>query len=66
MGRREMRRLYNEKLHSLDRSPNLVRVIKSRRLRGAGHVARMEERRSAFKIMIGTPTGKRLLGSRRR
>ena len=44
------------------RSPNVVRVIKSRRLRWAGHVARMEERRSAFKILTGKLTGKRPLG----
>ena len=44
------------------RSPNIVRVIKSRRLRRAGHVARMEEGRSAFKILTGTPTGKRPFG----
>ena len=43
-------------------SPNIVRVIKSRRLRWAGYVARMEERRSAFKILTGKPTGKRPLG----
>ena len=42
----EWRRLHNEELHSLYRSPNIVRVIKSRRLRCAGHVARMEEDRS--------------------
>ena len=47
----EWRRLHNEELHSLYRSPNMVRVIKSRRLRWAGHVARMEEGRSAFKIL---------------
>ena len=46
----EWRRLHNEELHSLYRSPNIVRVIKSRRLRWAVHVARMEEGRSAFKI----------------
>ena len=44
------------------RSPNIVRVIKSRRLRWAGHVDRMEEGRSAFKILTGKPTGKRPLG----
>ena len=44
------------------RSPNIVRVITSRRLRWAGHVARMEEGRHAFKILTGRPTGKRLLG----
>ena len=44
------RRLHNEELHSLYRSPNIVRVIKSRRLRWTGHVARMEEGRSASKF----------------
>ena len=44
----------------------VVRVIKSRRLRWAGHVARMEEGRSAYKILTGKPTGKRPLGSPRR
>ena len=58
----EWRRLRNEELNSLYRSPNIVRVIKSRRLRWAGHVARMEEGRSAFKILTGKPTGKRPLG----
>ena len=48
------------------RSPNIVRVIKSRRLRWAGHVARMEEGRSAFKMLTGKPTGKRPLGRPRR
>ena len=55
-------RLHNEELHSLYRSPNIVRVIKSRRLRWAGHVARMEEGMNAFKILTGKPTGKRPLG----
>ena len=48
------------------RSPNIVRVIKSRRSLWAGHVARMEECRNAFKIITGKPTGKRPLGSPRR
>ena len=47
-------------------SPNIVRVIKSRRLRWAGHVARMEEGRSAFKILTALSTGKRPLGRHRR
>ena len=47
-------------------SPNIVRVIKSGRLRWAGHVARMEEGRSVFRILRGTSTGKRLLGRPRR
>ena len=50
----------------LYRSPNIVKVIKSRRSRWAGHVARMEESRSAFKILTGKPTGKRPLGRPRR
>ena len=62
----EWRRLHNEELHSLYRSPNIVRVIKSRRLTWAGHVARMEEGRSAFKILTGKPTGMRPLGMPRR
>ena len=48
------------------RSLNIVRVIKSRRLRWAEHVARMEEGRSAFKLLTGKPTGKRPLGRSRR
>ena len=55
----EWRRRHNGELHSLYLSPNIVRVIKPRRLRWAGHVARMEEGRSAFKILTGKPTGKR-------
>ena len=58
----EWKRLHNEELHSLYRSPNIVRVIKCRRLRWAGHIARMEEDRSAFKMLTGIPAGKRLLG----
>ena len=61
-----MRRLHNEELHSLYRSPNIVRVIKSRILRWAGHEAIMEEGRSDFKILTGKPTGKRTLGRPRR
>ena len=49
----EWRRLHSEELHSFYRSPHIVRVIKSRRLRWAGHVARMEEGRTAFKILTG-------------
>ena len=46
--------------------PNIVRVIKSRRLIWAGHIARMEESRSAYKILTGKPTGKEPLETRRR
>ena len=55
----EWRRLQDEELHSFYRSPNIVRVIKSRRLRWADHVARIEEGRSAFYILTGNHTGKR-------
>ena len=48
------------------RSPNIVRVIKSTRLKWAGHVARMELGRCAFKSITGKPTGKRPLGRSRR
>ena len=54
----EWRRLHNEELHSLYCSPNKIRVIKSRRFRWAGHVARMEVSRSAFKILTGKPLGR--------
>ena len=47
-------------------SPNIVRVIKSKRLRREGHIARMEDDRSAFKILTGRPTGKRPSGRPRR
>ena len=62
MGPRGMRMGSGEELHSLYRSPNIVRLIKFRRLRWAGHEARMEEGRSAFKILTGKPTGEGLLG----
>ena len=62
----EWKRLHNEKLHSLYRSTNVFRVIKSRRLRWADHVDKMEEGRSAFKILTGKPIGKRLSGRPRR
>ena len=57
-----LRRLLNEELHSLYRSPNIVREIKSRRLRWAGHVARMEEGKGTFKILTDKPTVKRPWG----
>jgi hypothetical protein len=59
------RKLYNEELHNLYSSPNTIRMIKSRRMRWAGHVARMETR-NAYTILVGKSNGKRLLGRPRR
>ena len=58
----QWRKLHNEELNDLYCSPNIVRVIKSRRLRWAGHVARMEEGRGVHKVLVGKPEGKRPLG----
>jgi hypothetical protein len=55
----EWRRLHNKELYS---SPNIIRVIKSRRLRWAGHVASMVERRGAYRALVGKPEGRRPLG----
>jgi hypothetical protein len=57
---------YNDELHSLYSSPNILRVIKSRRMRWAGHVARMEEGRGVYRVLVGRPEGKRSLGRPRR
>ena len=62
----EWRRLHNEKLNDLYCSPNIVRVIKSRRMRWAGHVARMGEERVVCRVLVGKPEGKRPLGRPRR
>jgi hypothetical protein len=56
------RKLHNDELHNLYPSPNIIRVIKARRLRWAGHVARMGEGRGAYRILVGRPEGKRPLG----
>jgi hypothetical protein len=60
------RKLHNDELHSLYSSPNIVRVIKSRRMRWAGHVARMVEGRGVYRVLVGRPEGKRPLGRPRR
>ena len=61
----EWRKLHNEELNDLYCSPNIVRVIKSRIMIWAGHVARMEERRGLYRVLVGKPEGKRLHGRRR-
>ena len=58
----EWRKLHSEELNDLYSSPNIVRVIKSRRMRWAGHVALMGESRDIYRILVGKPEGKRLLG----
>jgi hypothetical protein len=60
------RKLHNEELHGLYSSPSIVRVIKARRMRWAGHMARMEEARDAYNILVGRPEGGRPLGRPRR
>jgi len=62
----EWRKLYNEELNDLYSSPNIVRVIKSRRMRWARHVARMGDERGAYRVLVGKPEGKRPLGRPRR
>ena len=62
----EWRKLYNEELRDLYSLPNIVRVVKSRRMRWAGHVARMGEGRGVHRVLVGKPVGKRPLGGPRR
>ena len=62
----ELRRLRNEELNDLYSSPNIVRVIKSRRMRWAGHVACMGEERGVYRVLVRKPEGKRPLGRPKR
>jgi len=62
----EWRRLHNEELNDLYSSPNYVRVIKSRRMRWVGNVDSMGEEREVYRVLVGKPEGKRLLGRPRR
>ena len=62
----EWRKLHNGKLNDLCCSPNIVRVIKSRRMRWVGHVARVGERRGIYGVLVGKPERKRPLGRPRR
>jgi hypothetical protein len=60
------RKLHNDELHNLYSSPNIIREIKSRRMRWAGHVARMGQGRGVYRVLIGRPKGKRPLRRPRR
>jgi hypothetical protein len=62
----EWRKLHNEELNDLHSFPNIVRVVKSRRMRWAGHVARIAEERGVHRVLVGKPKGKRPLGRPRR
>jgi hypothetical protein len=62
----DWRKLHNEELHNLYSSPSIIRMIKSRRMRWAGHIARMGEKRNAYRILVGKPEGKRPLRRPRR
>jgi hypothetical protein len=62
----EWRKLHNEELNDLYSLSNIVRVVKSGRMRGAGHVARMGEDRGVHRVLVGKPEGKRPLGRPRR
>jgi hypothetical protein len=58
----ERRKLHNEELHNLYSSPSIIRIIKSRRMRWAGHVARMGKKRNVYRLLVGKPKEKRPLG----
>jgi hypothetical protein len=61
----EWRKLHSEELRNLYSSPHIIRQVKSRRMRWAGHVARVGEERKVYKVLVGKPEGKRPLGRRR-
>ena len=63
---KEWKKLHNEELNDLYSLPNIVRVVKSRRMRWAGHVAHMGEDRGVLKVLVGKPERKRPLGRPRR
>jgi hypothetical protein len=62
----QWRKLHNEKLRNMYSSPNIIRILKSRRMRWAGRVARMGDKRSAYRLMVGKPEGRRPPGRPRR
>jgi hypothetical protein len=59
------RKLHNDELHNLYGSPSIIRMVKSRRMKWEGHVAPMGEKRNAYRILVGKPKGRRLLGTPR-
>jgi hypothetical protein len=64
--KRERRKLHNEELNNLYSSSNIIREIKSKRMRLAGHVARVGESKGVYRVLVGQPKGKRPLGRPRR
>jgi hypothetical protein len=62
----EQRKMHNEELRDVYSSPSIIRVIKSRRMRRVGHLARTEEKRKAYRLLVGKPEGKRPLERPRR
>jgi hypothetical protein len=60
------RKLHNEELHDLYSSPSIIRIMKARRMRWAGHVARMGKKRNTYRLLVGKPEGRRPLGRPRR
>jgi hypothetical protein len=62
----DWRKLHKEELHDLYSSPSIIRIMKSRRMRWMGHVARMGEKMNAYRLLVGNPEGKRPLGRPRR
>jgi hypothetical protein len=62
IGDREWKKLHNEKLRDFYSSPSIIRVVKSRRIRWAGHVSGMGEKRNAYRLLVRKPEGERSLG----
>jgi hypothetical protein len=62
----EWKKLHNVELHDLYSSPSIIRIMKSRMMRWAGHVARMGKKRNVYRLLVGKPEGKRPLGKPRR
>jgi hypothetical protein len=62
----EWRKLHNEELHDLYSSPSIIRIMKARRMRWTGHVARMGKNRNAYRLLVGKPEGRRPPGRPKR